>query len=174
LTIEDEPPRLGYRERSPGKTLNHIRRATECDLMAISTIFENAIRSAKWLPDSARKNAEFATSSVGEEVHIWCGRDTGVQGFVSVWKPESFVHHLYVAPSYQGRGVGTALLASLADWLPRPWTLKCANANVYALSFYLGRGWNVVGDGDGEHGKYSVLKHSGEPSVATEAASQRL
>ncbi|HIE89654.1 MAG: GNAT family N-acetyltransferase [bacterium] len=30
-------------------------------------------------------------------------------GFISIWSPEKFVHHLYVDPKYQGRGVATIL-----------------------------------------------------------------
>lgn len=146
--------------------MKHIRPATKRDLSAIAGIYAHAIRSAEWLPGSARQEADFAAASAGEEIHVLCSKNTEVQGFVSVWKPESFVHHLYVAPHYQGQGVGTALLASLADWLPYPWTLKCVDANVFAMSFYLARGWKVVGIGDGEHGKHSVLEYSGEPSVA--------
>lgn len=144
--------------------MTHIRTATELDLVQIASIYERAVRSAPWLPDSARQQTDFAAVTAGEEIRVYCGESNVVQGFISIWKPESFVHHLYVAPQFQGQGVGTALLASLADWLALPWTLKCVDANAVALAFYLARGWKVVGSGDGEHGRYSIFEYSGEPA----------
>jgi GNAT superfamily N-acetyltransferase len=139
--------------------LNHIRPATKRDLIAITAIYNNTIRHAEWLPNTVRRQADFASASVGEIVHVSYNRKTGVQGFISVWEPESFVHHLYVDPRFQAQGVGTSLLDSLHVWLPRPWTQKCVDANISALAFYLARGWKVIGSGDGEHGSYSLLEY---------------
>jgi len=68
---------------------------------------------------------------------VCCGQEGDALGFVSVYETESFIHHLYVAPNYQGQGVGTALLHSLEAWVPMPWHLKCVERNENTLVFYL-------------------------------------
>ncbi|WP_052031831.1 GNAT family N-acetyltransferase, partial [Novipirellula maiorica] len=112
------------------------------DRIDVDQIYREIISSATWLPKSVRSGpVSFATDSEGEVVHVAVDETTGVQGFISVWQPESFVHHLYVAPGFQQQGLGTMLLQSLDTWLPRPWRLKCTQANEAAFTFYT----NVAG-----------------------------
>jgi GNAT superfamily N-acetyltransferase len=86
------------------------------------------------------------------------GEDGALDGFVSVWRPQSFIHHLYVRPEARGRGVASALLDALAQRLPYPWRLKCVRVNRIAMQFYGRRGWREVGRGRGVQGDHVVLE----------------
>ncbi|WP_417735119.1 GNAT family N-acetyltransferase [Rosistilla oblonga] len=142
-----------------------IRRATPADTIDAGRIFRDVVSSAHWLPVASRLQTDFAAASEGEDVFVCCDAENVVQGFVAVWRPEAFIHHLYVDSRFRNQGVGTLLLDSLDSWLPRPWTLKCANANHAAMAFYLSRGWRLIAEGENEHGSYSVLE-----SVASRSA----
>jgi GNAT superfamily N-acetyltransferase len=86
------------------------------------------------------------------------GSNDEPEGFVSVWEPDAFIHHLYVRNGSRGKGIATKLLNSLANQLPKPWRLKCVRANAAAIAFYLGHGWLEVSSGVGEDGPYAVLE----------------
>ncbi len=86
------------------------------------------------------------------------GSDDEPEGFISVWKSEAFIHHLYVRPISRRKGVGKLLLKSLGALLPKPWRLKCLRANDGALSFYFSQGWKEVSSGDGDEGPFAILE----------------
>ena len=136
------------------------RCAEKRDAEFVNAIFAEAVSSAQWLPLEARSNANFTKVSDTETVVVCCGQDGDVLGFVSVYEPESFIHHLYVAPNYQGLGVGTALLHSLEAWVPMPWHLKCVERNENALAYYLSQGWVEENRAQGPEGAYVLLKKS--------------
>lgn len=140
--------------------MHHIRPAELGDVEAINTIFAEAITHAQWLAPGAKSNPDFTKVSEGEAVVVCCDQEDDVLGFVSVYEPDSFVHHLYVAQDCQGQGVGTALLDSLNAWVPMPWHLKCVARNGSALAFYLAYGWVEENRGQGPEGPYVLLKRS--------------
>lgn len=142
--------------------MTQIRRATESDLFHAARIFREAISSAEWLPEQGRQHTDFKKASKEDAVFVAVDESDRVLGFVGVQIRESFIHLLFVDQRFHGRGIGTALLTSLDDWLPFPWSLKCVDANTHALSFYDSCGWKVVGSGDGKQGKYSVLEYRGK------------
>ena len=134
------------------------RRAEKRDAEFVNAIFVDAISSAQWLPLEARSNANFTKVSDSEIVIVCCGQDGDVSGFVSVYEPESFIHHLYVVPNYQGQGVGAALLHSLEAWVQMPWHLKCVERNENALAFYFSQGCVEENRAQGPKGSYVMLK----------------
>ena len=133
-----------------------VRRANEHDREAIETLYRDIRRDADWLP-AGRVESTFARASDGESVYVamTAGR---LEGFVSVWEADPFIHHLYVRETSRGRGIGTALLASLVGKLPFPWRLKCVRANTQALEFYERHGWRRKGEGKGSEGLYAELQ----------------
>lgn len=140
--------------------MHRIRRAEPGDVEPIKTIFVEAITNAQWLAPEAKSHTDFTKVSDGETVVVCCDRDDNVLGFVSVYEPDSFVHHLYVAQHCRGQGVGTALLDSLKTWVPMPWQLKCVARNGSALTFYRARGWVEENRAQGPEGPYVLLKRS--------------
>lgn len=87
-------------------------------------------------------------------------QDETILGFVSVFEPDGFIHHLYVAPKNQNQGVGKELLNSLNSWLPLPWHLKCVEANMRALRFYFREGWVKIEVAQGPDDSYALLRKS--------------
>jgi len=156
--------------------MHAIQEAAASDWPAIERLYREAVAGAAWLPQEARLRANFAAVSSGEVVYVAKDRASEPADFVSVYAPESFIHHLFVAPQFQRHGLGSLLLSSLHHWLPLPWRLKCVRANTSALAFYAAKGWQEVAVGEGEDGQYVVLEFNQEPnpSARTSPASQAL
>ncbi|WP_284620780.1 GNAT family N-acetyltransferase [Aquabacterium humicola] len=134
-----------------------VRHAELRDRESLEAIFCQALADAPWLSSNAKARPNFSEVSSGETVIVCCSPEDQVIGFVSVYVPESFVHHLYVARSQQGRGVGRALLYSLESWLSMPWRLKCLTQNERALAFYLSQGWAEEHRALGPEGPFALL-----------------
>jgi ribosomal protein S18 acetylase RimI-like enzyme len=60
-----------------------------------------------------------------------------------------WIDHLYVAPEFVGRGVGSALLLHALGVLRAPVWLYTFQSNARARAFYEARGFRVVRFGDG-------------------------
>lgn len=146
--------------------MHTVLQASASDRPAIERLYAEAIGRAAWLPPRARLRADFSEVSHGEMVYVIKADAGKLAGFVAVYEPESFVHHLFVAPQYQRRGLASLLLSSLHTWLPLPWRLKCIRGNTDALSFYAISGWKDVGAGESEEGPYLVLEYNLEPSAS--------
>jgi GNAT superfamily N-acetyltransferase len=100
---------------------------------------------------------DFERDTLDEDV--WVGVEFGrILGFVGVFTPASFIHHLYVAPEAQGRGVGGRLLELASERLESPLELKCLLRNRRAREFYRQRGWQEVGRGEAELGEYALFR----------------
>lgn len=118
-----------------------IRRAQESDGRRCAEIFLASRRAT--FHGQAPQAFEFEDydRSVAEE-DVWVAEVDGqVVGFCSVYHPENTIHHLFVDPSWQHRGIGTRLLAQVAEQMNRPAKLICLESNVAARSFYQRNGW---------------------------------
>ncbi len=136
-----------------------IRRALPADALPLQRLFHDCRARADWLPTKVRFEANLVEESKGETILVAIEDSGEVLGFVSVWEPESFVHHLYVRPDRMRIGIGRALLHSLKDFLPFPWRLKCPPGNVAALAFYARLGWRQIRAGGSEWGPYFLLEY---------------
>jgi len=146
---------LGQREPAgaastiPGVTI--IRRATDADARAAADIQIAAMRDAMpWLPDlhtddetrAWMRDVVFATREV------WVAEETGrVAAFVAI--ESDLVGNLYVGPSAQGRGLGSALLDVVKRERPRGFRLWVFQRNARARAFYEARGLVLVETTDG-------------------------
>jgi ribosomal protein S18 acetylase RimI-like enzyme len=133
-----------------------VRPCEPADRPALSAIYRECRGDAAWLPDGVRASSDFERDTAGEAILVAVDGDGDAVGFLSVWAPGRFIHHLYVSPCARRRGAGTALLDALA--LPKPWRLKCVRANVDATAFYVSRGWVEVGSGTSAEGAYAVME----------------
>jgi GNAT superfamily N-acetyltransferase len=99
---------------------------------------------------SANEPEDFETVTAGEELWVAEGAGRAIIGFVSIWRPARFIHHLYVDPAWQRRGVGRALLSraiAVCQGGGGKAELKCGEANRAAQSFYIAAGLRPVGWG---------------------------
>ena len=137
-----------------------VRAFAEQDREALEAIYLQCRAEATWLPPAAREGADFARDTAGETLFVAVGSNDNPLGFVSIWQPDRFIHHLYVRSEWRDRGIGKALLGYLSTQLPMPWKLKCLTANDAALAFYASQGWSKVSSEVGEEGPYCVLEKS--------------
>jgi ribosomal protein S18 acetylase RimI-like enzyme len=137
-----------------------IRPALEADHAALAELFLLARRdSFTWEDAAAFKLEDFAVQTEGEVIHLAEEEEGGeLLGFLSVWEPESFVHHLFIAPGHRRRGVGRALLSDLQWRMPGPFRLKCVAANEAALAFYRRLGWVATGHGSADDKVHYVME----------------
>ncbi len=134
-----------------------IRLLQDPDKLMLLAIFNKSRASAGCFSVETTGLEVFAPQIEGEEVYL-AEADRQAVGFVSVWRPENFIHHLYVLPEYKNRGIGIALINNCIKMYGVPLSLKCAVANSKAQKFYRQNGW-VLGDetGIGDDGLWNRL-----------------
>ena len=131
----------------------HIRPATPHQHAALAALYLQCRRdSFPWLDSNAMTLADFARDTQGESLLAACDAQGQLLGFASVYAPESFLHHLYVAPWAHGQGVGRTLLQACEARYQQPPELKCFAANLSALAFYQHMGWQAGGEGVDDNG----------------------
>jgi len=136
-----------------------LRKALPRDSRELARLFFEVRRNAfTWRDPATFALDDFEFQSAAENITVAEDRAGAIVGFVSVWEPDSFVHHLFVATHAQGLGVGPKLLHSLHDWLPFPHRLKCSAPNSKAEAFYRKRGWTEIGRGDSSDGPYLSME----------------
>ena len=100
----------------------------------------------------------FANETQGEQLYGYF-KATRLCGFIAIWQPDWFIHHLYVDPAVQNSGIGQALL-SFAHQMAgnNSLSLKCQLANKNALRFYQTAGFFSSNDcGEDEYGQWVRL-----------------
>lgn len=130
-----------------------IEPKSDHDLPGLLDIFNLARKANASFPDQIHSMDEFLSVIEGEEILVARMADD-LAGFVSVWTPEKFLHHLYVSPLFQGRGIGKALVLETVRRFGLPLSLKCIKANTEACRFYEQLGWQVKEEGMGPEGPY--------------------
>ena len=110
-----------------------------------------------WLNGESLRESDFDRDTEGER--IWVCEDSGqVIGFISVWEPENFIHHLFVLPAYSRIGYGSQLLKVCMAKIGRPAQLKCVAQNTDAMNFYQSKGWYTVSKGVSSDGDYHLMQ----------------
>jgi putative acetyltransferase len=124
-----------------------LRRATTGDAELMAAIFASSRRAAmpylrllytelevfEWIRDIVlpKSSVTLVVSSNGE-----------IGGFASV--RDSCLDHLYVAPHFQGQGLGARLLAAAKDESPSGLRLHVFQRNLAARGFYERRGFKLT------------------------------
>ncbi len=111
-----------------------------------------------WQPASAFRPDDFDTQTQGEDVLVALEAGTDLTGFISIWTPDRFIHHLFVLPSRQRQGIGLALLRALPQWRVERYRLKCLTRNAAALAFYRAQGFTPIDAGVSQDGAYLLLE----------------
>lgn len=137
-----------------------VRPFTERDRPGLEAIYRDCREDAAWLPIAVKRSSSFARDTEGEMILVAVDLNDEPEGFVSVWEPDRYIHHLYVRSSSQRKGIGQALLHALNSLVPKPWRLKCLRANSEAAAFYLAQGWNEVSSGTSEDGPFALMERT--------------
>lgn len=126
-----------------------LRRARAEDLAACAQLYVRVLTDTfTWLPADRHRESDFLQAARDEEVFV-AVRDGVLVGLAALYRPQNFLHSLYVTE--RGRGVGKALLAHVAAAADGPLSLKCQTANRRAQAFYLREGFRCAEAGrDGD------------------------
>jgi GNAT superfamily N-acetyltransferase len=137
-----------------------VRDFEEGDRAAARRIYlESRRRSYTWLGVDYDL-LDFDKDTVEER--LWVHEIDGeISGFISVYLPADFVHHLYILPQHAGKGHGSALLRAALACIGRPARLKCLSRNQNALEFYVAKGWVLQEIGSSRDGPYHLMAYSG-------------
>jgi len=119
-----------------------IRKAENAaELADAGALYERAGSAAfTWRPKGYFKADDFIRFA--EEEEVWLALASGaLLGILSLFRPENFIHCLYVDPDAQRLGVGRALVEYLRKETGQPLTLKLDTLNKKAIAFYEATGW---------------------------------
>jgi predicted acetyltransferase/ribosomal protein S18 acetylase RimI-like enzyme len=127
----------------------NLRRAMFEDMLAVARLHRASFATA--LPFIAVSHTPaddrwFFEQRVFPANEIWLAEDDDLRGFIAF--REGHVDHLYVAPGYHRRGIGSALLEQATSRYSEL-SLWAFQRNAVAQRFYLGRGWRAVEQTDG-------------------------
>jgi GNAT superfamily N-acetyltransferase len=124
-----------------------IRPYTPADADACARIFDRAWHAGHPYAPRVVGVAELAAETRDETILVAETAEEGVVGFVALYEPAHFVHHLYVDPALHGRGIGKALLSRAVALAGGSASLKCQTRNPQALAFYRRLGWTPGEEG---------------------------
>lgn len=128
-----------------------IRSARSDDAEAIADVHLDSRREAMpWLPVLHSREegvAYFARHVLVHEEVLVAEVNERVVGFMAL--EGDHVDHLYIAPSFQGRGIGDKLLAMAKELRPGGLTLWTFQRNARARRFYEARGFVASEFNDG-------------------------
>ena len=122
----------------------NLRKSKIEDIEALENLFKLTRQDTFILrPAEEFKIGDYVKST--QEDEVWLAEEAGViLGFVSIYPPDNFIHHLFVHPARQGQGIGKQLLQIAEENLGRPMTLKAAIDNPRSFSFYEKYGWHQI------------------------------
>jgi len=128
-----------------------LRPARRTDADTIAALFLHARREGlPYLPEVHRDDETYdyiRETVMAESQVVVADVDGEAVGFVAI--DAGLVEHLYVAPGWQRRGIGDALLAEAKRRQPGGLDLYTFAANDAARRFYEARGFLAVSFGDG-------------------------
>lgn len=135
----------------------HIARARHHDLAEAAALYHRvATQTLHWMAPNSFTPAVFLEQARHETV--WLAWEEGrIVGLAALYEPDSFLHSLYVDSSHQGRGIGLALLNTVASAASGPLSLKVEELNAGARRFYAREGFSQVECGVSEGSRWILL-----------------
>lgn len=127
-------------------TIRPVRRR---ELKACAALYDRGSRATfTWL-EFGDLRPKFLQETAEEEVYVAVD-GARILGLAAFYRPDSFLHSLYVDADAQGHGVGLALLKHIDAISPGPVSLKVQQLNHRGRAFYAREGFKVLEKG-GEH-----------------------
>ena len=129
-----------------------IRRCVDDDFPAIESVINEAAQAYRGIIPADRWHEPYMTASalkaeIDAEVNFWgwdeSGALIGIMGIQPV-RDVTLIRHAYVRTAHQGRGIGGALLTSLADQATGPLLVGTWAAAEWAIRFYQRHGFRLV------------------------------
>lgn len=131
-----------------------VRAATAADAPRCAEIFLAGRRQAFPDPPLAIFGFDDYFGCVADQ-EVWVAEVAGeIAGFVSASRDDGIIRNLFVADSWQRRGIGRLLLEHASCRLNGAARLHCSVRNQPACNFYQHIGWTQAGIGAGEGGEY--------------------
>ena len=133
-----------------------IRRCADADLAAIEAIINEAAEAYRgvipadcWHEPYMTRSDLLAEIAAGVDFWGWdeSGTLIGVMGFQKV-RDATLIRHAYVSSAHQGRGVGGALLRTLAGQATGSLLVGTWAAAEWAIRFYARHGFRLVSTGE--------------------------
>ena len=119
-----------------------IRRMRAEELAACADLYVRVLRETfTWQPPERHRPEDFIRAAQDEEVYV-AVEDGQILGLVAIYRPQNFLHSLYV--DVRGRGVGKALLDHVGALAEGPLSLKVQAPNYKAQRFYAREGFTCV------------------------------
>jgi ribosomal protein S18 acetylase RimI-like enzyme len=125
-----------------------IRPAVEADLQACADLYERVVRETFFWFDRDELTADPFWAAVPDEELTVAELDGGLVAILSLYRPDAFLHSLYVDEDARGLGIGSALFAHARSQLGPSLSLKVQKRNTGAIAFYERRGLVFAGEGD--------------------------
>ena len=135
----------------------HIARARHHDLAEAAALYHRvATATLHWMPPNSFTPAVFMEQARYET--IWLAWEEGrIVGVAALYEPDSFLHSLYVDAGRQGRGIGLALLNTVAAAARDPLSLKVEAQNLQARRFYAREGFSERETGMSDGSEWILL-----------------
>lgn len=119
-----------------------IRRARPEELPACADLYVRVLRETfTWIAPERHRREDFLRAAQEEEVYV-AVEDGRILGLAAVYRPQNFLHSLYV--DRRGCGVGKALLDHVSALSNRPLSLKVQAPNRRAQHFYAREGFTCT------------------------------
>ena len=122
-----------------------VRRARSDELGTCADLYVRVLRETfTWLPPERHPRDDFLRSARDEEIYVAIADGT-IVGLAGFYRPQNFLHSLYVDARRQG--IGKALLDHVAAIADGPVSLKVQLPNLRAQAFYLREGFQAQEQG---------------------------
>lgn len=123
-----------------------VRRARPDELGRCAALYVKVLRETfTWQAPDRHSPEDFLRAAGDEEVYV-AVRDGEILGLAALYRPQGFLHSLYV--DARGLGVGRLLLDHVAATIDGPLSLKVQEPNARARAFYAREGFICI-----EHGR---------------------
>ena len=123
-----------------------VRRARPDELAACARIYVRVLTDTfTWIPPERHREEDFLAAAREEEIYV-AVEGPRLLGMAALYRPQRFLHSLYVTE--RGRGIGKLLLLHVLGATGGVLSLKCQAANIGAQAFYVREGFRCTEAGE--------------------------